>query len=129
MPDIKVNIKFIPAFAEIVDGKMTAVNAMARITCLDFDTANRFVIEIDNRLKRYDILRCLAHELAHAKQFAYGELSYKYNHAERRSIAVYRNVEYDDYDVDTDEYWFLPWEIEAYGYEHSLMRVYNKRKR
>ena len=60
-----------------------------------------------------EILKTLAHELVHVKQYVMGELSM------RRAGLCYRGVHHV---VDTlSEYFELPYEIEAYGREKGLL--------
>lgn len=58
----------------------------------------------------------LFHELTHAWQFATGKLV----------IENYRVAKYGRqlYDLKKLEYFLLPWEIEAYGYEYCMNRLY-----
>jgi len=61
----------------------------------------------------HEVLKTLAHELVHVKQYVMGELSM------RREGLCYRGVHYD---VKTlTEYFELPYEIEAYGREKGLL--------
>ena len=61
----------------------------------------------------HDILRTLAHELVHVKDYVLGDL------AMRKEGMVYRGVHYN---VDSLlEYFKLPYEIEAYGREKGLL--------
>jgi hypothetical protein len=74
-----------------------------------------FTITIDKNLGEKDFLRALAHEMVHLKQYARGELRELY----KPKKVVWKGV---DHDVDSPDhdYWFAPWEIEAYGMEHGL---------
>ena len=77
-------------------------------------------LEVDNYGRKRDVtewahevLKTLAHELVHVKQYVMGELSM------RREGLCYRGVHYD---VKTlTEYFELPYEIEAYGREKGLL--------
>ena len=61
----------------------------------------------------HEVLKTLAHELVHVKQYVMGELSM------RREGLCYRGVHHV---VDTlTEYFELPYEIEAYGREKGLL--------
>lgn len=59
------------------------------------------------------IIQTLAHEMVHVKQFAKGEI---YDHKFQRTFKWGDQI----YDVDTHDYWDLPWEIEAFGREVGL---------
>ena len=77
-------------------------------------------LEVDNYGRERDttewaheVLKTLAHELVHVKQYVMGELSM------RREGLCYRGVHHV---VDTlTEYFELPYEIEAYGREKGLL--------
>jgi len=77
-------------------------------------------LEVDNYGRKRDVtewahevLKTLAHELVHVKQYVMGDLSM------RREGLCYRGVHYD---VKTlTEYFELPYEIEAYGREKGLL--------
>jgi len=61
----------------------------------------------------HEVLKTLAHELVHVKQYVMGDLSM------RREGLCYRGIHYD---VKTlTEYFELPYEIEAYGREKGLL--------
>ena len=61
----------------------------------------------------HEVLKTLAHELVHVKQYVKGELSM------RKEGLCYRGVHHN---VDTlSEYFELPYEIEAYGREKGLL--------
>jgi hypothetical protein len=59
------------------------------------------------------ILQTLAHEMVHVKQFAKGEI---YDHKYRRTFKWGKR----HFNIDKEDYWDLPWEIEAYGRELGL---------
>ena len=61
----------------------------------------------------HEVLKTLAHELVHVKQYVMGELSV------RRGDLHYRGVHYDVKPLT--EYFELPYEIEAYGREKGLL--------
>jgi len=63
------------------------------------------------KYKKYtNILKVLAHEMVHVKQYAYNELIEK-----RNGNASWLGTEYQN-----TLYWDQPWEIEAYGLENGL---------
>lgn len=81
----------------------------------------KFVISIHVPKKvslRY-IIRTLAHEMVHVKQFVRNELidlaSTDYN------VSVFKNKRYN---INKVSYFDQPWEIEAYGREYGLTREY-----
>lgn len=69
-----------------------------------------FLINIKEGLGAPLTFRTLAHELVHVKQFAYG-------HTNDTLTIWHKKV----IDSDNLDYWFHPWEIEAYGLETSLV--------
>lgn len=83
-------------------------------TCLVMDCDHRnnpreFEVELNRETNTKTTLYNLAHELAHVKQFALGEL----NEEQSRWHGKY-------YDTDKIDYWDLPWEVDAYGRERGL---------
>jgi hypothetical protein len=76
-----------------------------------------FEIVVRPSLKSEDLLQLLAHEMVHLKQFAKNELfDYSCGSKSRFNGKVYTR--------DKIDYWFLPWEIEAYGRERGLYVKY-----
>jgi hypothetical protein len=67
-----------------------------------------FEIELNYNVSGPDILKTLAHELVHIKQFVYGETN--------EALTRWKGNKVSN---DTD-YWFEPWEIEARGLEIAL---------
>lgn len=78
-----------------------------------------FFIELNRRrVKSYTaIVRALAHEMVHVKQYATKELRF---HADY-GLWKGRRYRYADYD-----YYDYPWEIEAYGREEGLYNRYHE---
>ena len=68
--------------------------------------AREFLIEIHSRISASNILRVLAHECVHIKQYINGETNDQLN------LWQGQPVNYDETD-----YWDQPWEIEAHGLE------------
>ena len=75
----------------------------------------------------HDVLRTLAHELVHVKQYITGELTWRKWTWRKDSVTFSANVDglywkglhYDA--TDLREYFDLPYEIEAYGREKGLL--------
>lgn len=90
----------------------------------DFDerTHRFFCIEVNTTKTRRNQIRTLFHEMVHVKQYAKGELR-----DDRRSTQLSRWLGELHKDEDYD-YWELPWEIEAYGREEGLYRMYTRHK-
>ncbi len=84
-----------------------------------------FTIDVLNNLPKKTTLLSIAHELVHVKQYARGEL---FQYACRKDQWRWKD-EIHDIDIDDDEYWFAPWEIEAYGYEVGLVLMFTRKMR
>ena len=80
-----------------------------------------FEIELIRDIPIEELLRNLAHEMVHLKQFATGELDYNVKPAH---ISKWHGINVNE---KTVSYWDLPWEIEAHGREKGLLyRFLNK---
>lgn len=75
----------------------------------DSGKPREFIIEIHPGTGAYGIIKTLAHEIVHIKQFAYCETN--------ESLTRWKGSKIDPCDVD---YYWHPWEIEAYGLEVGL---------
>lgn len=73
-----------------------------------------FEIRIDSSMNMYAIVRALAHEMVHAKQYALGELMDGPSYLRVRWMDKWIKSQ------DEKNYWDRPWEIEAYGKETGL---------
>ena len=73
-----------------------------------------FTIELDASDEPDLILQNLAHEMVHVKQWARGELK---DSMRGHSLCKWMGKEFD---TDKNEYYDLPWEIEAFGREYGL---------
>lgn len=69
-------------------------------------------------------IRAIAHEMVHVKQFL------KHQLVESDPIVFWNGQATRlTYDLDDDEYWLSPWEMEARGYEDYLLhKWYNRNK-
>ncbi len=65
-----------------------------------------------------EVLDTLAHELVHMKQFTTGHM-FQYKNAPH--LIKWNNKIYD---MDEDNYWEFPWEIEANGWQKSLIAMF-----
>jgi len=79
----------------------------------DSGKARDFLIEINPVIGGRAILKALAHEMVHIKQYAYDET----NDNLTRWKGMPMNCDFADY-------WRQPWEIEAYGIEAGLFRKF-----
>ena len=75
--------------------------------------ARVFKVEIHPGIGARNILKCLAHEMVHIKQYAYGETN--------DSLTRWKGTKISSEDID---YWVHPWEIEAYGMEVGLFQKF-----
>lgn len=87
----------------------------------DSGAAREFEISIDAGLGKRAMLLALAHEMVHVKQYAQGEL--KYNRKER--LHRFQGKKYHPNYL----YWEQPWEIEAFGRELGLYRMFQESKK
>ena len=82
---------------------------------------NRYTITLDPKFSKRKILIALAHEMVHLKQYHSRKFTYnKQNKMHRFNGKSYR---------EGMNYWNRPWEIEAFGRELGLYRMfmeYNK---
>lgn len=86
--------------------------------CTDYDSGE-YEIELDSTFVKYsterELVEIVSHEMVHVKQHEYDGL-----HLEVNSM-YYRGQFYDE---EVEGYWFLPWEVEARGYERAFWALY-----
>ena len=79
-----------------------------------------FVVAID--LEQEDgcdhPLAILAHEMVHVKQYVKGEL------VDHGKYCSWHGNKYEEFECDSEDYYFSPWEVEAYGMQVGLYRMY-----
>ena len=93
--------------------------------CIWEDDRNKpreFNITIDSSMKMHGVLRALAHECVHVKQFVKREMCDTGN----CYITKWKGQAYH---TNKGSYWELPWEIEAYGREVGLYEMFVTNKR
>lgn len=71
--------------------------------------AREFLIEIHPWIGAAEILKTLAHEMVHIKQFVHGETN--------ETLSKWKGISIDS---DAIDYYQHPWELEAYSYETGL---------
>lgn len=76
-------------------------------------------LKVAKSRSKADILKTLAHELVHVKQYAKNEL---FDHI-KAGVVTYQKVRYY---IDTIDYYAQPWEIEAFAKQESLYAIYEK---
>lgn len=84
----------------------------------DSGAARDFEISIDAGLGKRAMLLALAHEMVHVKQYARGELKY----LSSRKLHRFQGISYSPQYL----YWEQPWEIEAFGRELGLYRMFQE---
>ncbi|MCX6783261.1 MAG: hypothetical protein NTZ20_04745 [Candidatus Levybacteria bacterium] len=109
--DYKVLVKFLYTLERGVDGETAYYG--------DRISPRKCIIKIDAKLKLSRMTRVLIHEMVHVKQFFKEELV---------NLGANSNFEYmwkhGLYDITDENYWMLPWEIEAYGYELCIYNTF-----
>ena len=109
--------------------------------CMEIER-NASHIEIDKRLKGDDFITCVLHELVHVKQQFKGELKELNGKAKRWKDEIHigltnfsnmDKVESEkikkialDKNVFVSDYMDLPWEIEAYAMQETLLIEWNE---
>jgi hypothetical protein len=81
----------------------------------------KYFIHINNTISKDDQEAALAHELTHVKQWATGE---KVDHVNGKTIRYRGEIFIPK--ADDSDYYKRPWEIEAYGYQVCLPRIYHE---
>lgn len=80
-----------------------------------------------------DLVKTIAHEMVHVKQYAKNELSKQLRVSKGKGFKMATKWQGEFWLPKTkeDEYWDAPWEIEAYGREvglyHKWVEEYNKK--
>lgn len=65
-----------------------------------------------------DPLTVLAHEMVHVKQYVTGEL------VDHGKYCSWKGDKYEEFEADSEQYFFSPWEVEAFGMQVGLYRMY-----
>lgn len=65
-----------------------------------------------------DPISVLAHEMVHAKQYFLGEL------VDHGSHVSWHGKKFQEFEASSEEYFFSPWEVESYGLQVGLYRLY-----
>lgn len=68
-----------------------------------------------------DPLSVLAHEMVHVRQYVTNEL------VDHGKYCTWKGKKFEEYDASTDEYYFSPWEVEAFGMQVGLYRLYMRK--
>lgn len=86
-------------------------------TEVDDDNYKEFSIYLSKKLKGYNLLSTVVHELTHVKQYVRKDLRF----TSSLNISLWKGKKFYDKKYS---YWLYPWEIEAYGYEKCIMEYY-----
>lgn len=65
-----------------------------------------------------DPMSVLAHEMVHVKQYVTGELVDKGKHC------LWKGAKFEEFEPNSEDYFFSPWEVEAFGMQVGLYRLY-----
>lgn len=65
-----------------------------------------------------DPFMVLAHEMVHVKQYVSGAL------VDHGKYCSWHGKRYEEFEANSEEYFFSPWEVEAYGMQVGLYRMY-----
>lgn len=65
-----------------------------------------------------DPIAILAHEMVHVKQYVNGDL------VDHGKYCSWKGQKYEEYEANSEDYFFSPWEVEAYGMQVGLYRMY-----
>ena len=81
-----------------------------------------YLVGIDERILDGEEhpLSILAHEMVHIKQYVSGEL------VDTGTKCLWKGQEYEEYVPSSEEYFFSPWEVEAFGMQVGLFHLYMK---
>jgi hypothetical protein len=81
----------------------------------------KFDIKIRDSMGLEATLSALAHEFVHVKQFATGQLR---DYITDPEFCRWENEAYHVSGEEDETYWFAPWEVEAYGKERGLYKLF-----
>ena len=85
----------------------------------------RFLIRINKNLTFAKKIVTLAHELVHVKQFYKNEIYIsRLDQFQWKWNKKWYTLEYNS--SETKEYWSLPWEIEAFGRQIGLFKIWGE---
>ena len=111
------------------------LDVMGEVTNEDDTTTSRwFTITLRGAKDDEDVIKTLAHEMVHVKQYAKNELSKQMRVTRGLGfrLATKWQGEFWKPKSKEDPYWDAPWEIEAYGREvglyHKWVQHWNKKK-
>jgi hypothetical protein len=84
------------------------------------DVLKTFLVVIEDG-REEDPYEILAHEMVHVWQYARGDL------VDGNAHSIWRGEPYIGIKSGSEDYYFSPWEVEAYGYSVGLMELYRRK--
>jgi len=99
--------------------KFKKIDAHGYASVTEFSPSNKprqFEIEIHPGIGAKEILKTLAHEMVHIKQYATGDMNVNC-------------TRWKGSKVESPDYWTEPWEIEAYGTQPGLWVKFAKKEK
>ena len=75
-------------------------------------------LDISEQEDEEDPFSVLAHEMVHVKQYVSGAL------VDHGKYCSWHGKKYEEFEADSEDYFFSPWEVEAYGMQVGLYRMY-----
>jgi len=99
--------------------KFKIIDAHGYASVVEFSPSNKprqFEIEIHPGIGAVEILKTLAHEMVHIKQYALGDVNI-------------RGTRWKGSKVESPDYWTEPWEIEAYGMQPGIWTKFAKQEK
>lgn len=128
--------KLLPEIADDLAIDVTFSNLKSKnkegfAACVDIEEL-QFDIELERTLSRSTMISTICHEMVHVKQTARGELEMgtkaisRADFADGIEMVAVGTWNGEEYIVNDDTYYDLPWEIEAYGREVGLKARYLK---
>jgi len=99
-------------------------NLLVKGECIWTDSpqlGRAYEINIRHNLGDRQMLLALAHEMVHVMQWSKGLMK---DYWRNPDITNWQGKDYQF--IENDDYWFSPWEIQAYGLEKGLYEIYKK---
>lgn len=106
---LSVNVEIVPKSSHLLNENHTAIT---RVLDTDIRRPKEFLIRTRNVGRKKEFVETIAHEMVHVKQLFTGQ----FRHGVMGEPASWLGKEVND----NEDYWELPWEIEAHGREKGL---------
>ncbi len=95
----------------------------------DYVDQNKFVVVLDSTMGRKLSLQTLAHEIVHVAQYLNGKIKHRKSNGTMKVYWKRKKILDDKKEEDfltSDEYFALPWEVEAYRLQTRVSRAYQR---